>query len=202
MPEQLTLPGWDELPVPGGHARAPATCKLFTALFPGPAQARLIAAQADRWRRQHGLSAPCLDAARLHVTLQVIGDYAERPARAVIDAATAALAGVDEPAIPTCWDRLHSFPGNGALVLRCDATSDQAIAQLRHAVQQALARRGLAARPSSTPHMTLLYDRHPVAPHPVEALRWTATEIALILSHLGRHHHEWLGRRPLTTIGA
>lgn len=196
------LPGWDEPPVPGGRRRARARYKLFVALFPGPTQALAIARPADHWCQLHALSAPCLATARLHVTLQVIGDYAERPARAIVDAAIDALATVDQPATRTCWDRLHSFPSNGALVLCCDATSDRSLARLRNAVHQALARQGLKAKPSSAPHMTLLYDRHHMASHPMEPVCWTATEIALILSHLGRHHHEWLGRWPLTSTNA
>jgi 2'-5' RNA ligase len=110
----------------------------------------------------------------------------------------AALDDVVHPAVPTRWDQLLSFPGNGALVLRCDARSDLAIAELGQAVQQALARQRLDAEPSSTPQMTLLYDRQRLVPaHPIDPLCWTATQIALILSHLGKHHHEWLGRWTL-----
>jgi hypothetical protein len=47
--------------------------------------------------------------------------------------------------------------------------------------------------------MTLLYDKHHVVVHPIEPVCWTATEIALILSHLGKHHYQWLGRRALIT---
>ncbi len=199
LPEQLTLPGCPALPVLQGCARARAKYKLFLALFPAPAQARAIAQRADHWRQQHRLTGAVLDAARLHVTLQVIGDYARTPTPAIIQAAMDALASVDETAPSTCWDRLHSFPGNGALVLRCDTTSDGAVARLREAVQQALARQGLRAKPSSTPHMTLMYDKHPVAMHPIEPICWTATEVALILSHLGKHRHQWLARRALNS---
>jgi 2'-5' RNA ligase len=202
MPEQLMLPGWDEPPVPSGRTRARARYKLFVALFPGPTQALAIAQLADHWHQLHALSAPRLAAERLHVTLQVLGDYVERPAHAVVDAAMSALATVDQPATRTCWDRLLSLPSNGALVLRCDASSDQVVARLRNAVQRALARQGLYAQPSSTPHMTLLYDRHHVAPQFIGPVCWTATEIALILSHLGKHHHQWLGRWPLASTNA
>lgn len=199
MREQLSLPGWDELPRAGARPSSGLRqrYKLFIALFPPPVQARQIAQFAERWRRQHGLQARCLEAPRLHVTLQVVADFPQRPGSAMMDAAAAALAQVPAVAVDTCWDRLHSFPASGALVLRCDAASERNIAALRDGVQQALHRHGLEARPSTTPHMTLLYNRHHVPEHRVEPLRWTAIDFSLVLSHLGRHHHEHLGRWPL-----
>lgn len=169
-------------------------------MFPQTEQALAIAQCTQQWRQRHGLNGPCLDAARLHVTLNVIGDYDERPDHLILDGAMAALATVDQPAMHTRWDHLLSFPGNGALVLRCDSSSDLAIARLRQATHQALAHRRIDAKPSSTPHMTLLYDRQHLVPvHPVEPLCWAASEISLILSHLGEHFHECLGRWPLRT---
>lgn len=204
MPEQLTLPGWDEPPAPSRHTNARTRhkprYKLFVAVFPQTAVAQAIAQRTGQWCQQHGLRASLLDAARLHVTLHVIGDYDERPAQSVVSGAMAGLASVDLPALNTRWDHLLSFPGNGALVLRCDARSDLAIAGLRDATHRALAIQRIDARPSSTPHMTLLYDRaHLVPAHPIEPFCWAATEITLILSHLGQHLYQCLGRWPLRT---
>jgi 2'-5' RNA ligase len=38
----------------------------------------------------------------------------------------------------------------------------------------------------------MLYDRKLVAEHPIQPIRWTATRFALILSHAGLGHHQWI----------
>lgn len=68
------------------------------------------------------------------------------------------------------------------------------------AAQQALAYHGIDAKPSSTPHMALLYDlydRRHIALHPVEPVHWKASEISLVLCHIGKHRHQRIGRWPL-----
>ncbi len=45
--------------------------------------------------------------------------------------------------------------------------------------------------------MTMLYDPLVILEHSVEPIGWTATRFALILSHHGLGHHEWLGQWQL-----
>jgi 2'-5' RNA ligase len=56
----------------------------------------------------------------------------------------------------------------------------------------------LPAGRSFNPHMTLLYDHRLVAEQVIDhPLHWTATEFALIDSHVGHSHYECLGTWPL-----
>jgi 2'-5' RNA ligase len=121
----------------------------------------------------------------------------------VIDAAKAAAAGSTCPPLPIVFDRASSFnrhgkPGGNAFVPRCDARSDAAVARLRQTLGLALRRGGLRPEPSSTPHVTMLYDPRVIHEPPIEPICWTATRFTLILSHQGLGHHEWLGDWQLT----
>ena len=203
MTEQLRLPGLDttaELLQPGlsrTRRSGPLAHKLFFALFPQFGEVQHIARNADELRLQHGLAGRRLAADRLHITLHVLGDFRDTVPQAVIDAAMAAAATVDCPPIHIVFDRVLSFIHNDAFVVRCDASSDAAIARLRQTLAPALSRVGLRPAPSRTPHMTMLYDPRHIAEQPIEPIRWTATEFALILSHVGQTHHQRLARWPL-----
>jgi 2'-5' RNA ligase len=83
--------------------------------------------------------------------------------------------------------------------LRCNPDGDAAIARLRQSLAVALRRTGLHPDASRTPHMTMLYDPRHVAQHAIEPICWTATRFALILSHVGLGHHQWVAEWPLDT---
>jgi 2'-5' RNA ligase len=51
---------------------------------------------------------------------------------------------------------------------------------------------------SCTPHITLIYDRHPVGERYVQPVRWVVNEFALVCSLVGRSRHIRLGQWPLT----
>lgn len=72
------------------------------------------------------------------------------------------------------------------------------MAKLQQALSLALRRAGLLqANPTNTPNMTMLYDQRVVPAHAIQPLRWKATRFALILSHQGRTHHEWIAQWQL-----
>lgn len=208
MPDQMSLPGLDDGPalfqperIPGrpGQLRG---YELFMAIFPQTEDARRIGQLAEALRTQHGLRGPCLQARHLHVSLHAIAGYRQDVHARDIDAARAAAASVVCPALPLVFDRAGSFkhlsrPGNNAFVLRCDGPSDAGVAGLRQALGLALQRAGLNPKPSNTPHTTMLYDAQLVPEHAIAPICWTATRFALILSHRGLGHHEWLGQWPL-----
>ncbi len=203
MPEQLSLPGLEATaeffrPDIGQAQRGePLVYKLFFGLFLPPGDAQRIAHEMDALRLQHGLIGARLAADRLHVTLHVVGDFRDTVPLAVVEAARAAAATVVGPPLRIVFDHVLSFRSNDAFVLRCDAGSDAAVARLRQTLALALRRVGLRTAPSRTPHMTVLYDPRHVAEQPIEPIRWTATEFALILSHFGQTHHQWIDRWPL-----
>ena len=208
MHDQMSLPGLDAMPtlfqpeVLHGNPGKLLGYNLFLAIVPLPAEAQRFSLIGGELRRRHGLTHPCLRTEHLHMTLHALAGYADTIPQADIDAAKAAAASVVCPPLPVVFDSALSFinhgqPDNNAYVLRCDAHSDAGVTKLRQALGLALRRVGLLhAKPTSTPHMTVLYDRRVVAAHAIEPLRWTATRFTLILSHQGLTHHEWIGEWP------
>ena len=204
---QTSLPGFG---VPEGlfalddveHARGRGWAyQLFFAVFPEPADAQRLARLVSTLRARHGLRGQPLRTERLHVTLHTVAGYRtpEVP-QAVVDAACAAAGGVSGAAMPVVFDRALSFPSSQAYVLRSDAASARGIARLRQELGQALRRAGLRPRPSDTPHMTMLYDPGLVSEHAIEPVHWTATRYALVLSHVGATHHQWIAQWPLCGV--
>ena len=71
------------------------------------------------------------------------------------------------------------------------------LAVFRQSLGLAMDQAGLPLKCSFTPHMTVLYDRHPIAEHDIEPITWTAKEFVLVNSHVGKSVHEVLGRWSL-----
>ena len=70
------------------------------------------------------------------------------------------------------------------------------VTALQHALGTALAKAGLAARPSA-PHLTLLYDACRVDEQAIDPVGWTVREFVLVHSLLGQTTYIPLGRWPL-----
>ena len=203
MPEQLSLPGLDAtappfrpdaVPTRGGRLQG---YTLFLAIVPQSEDADRLARAAADLRNQHELDGTPLSPGRLHITLHAIAGFIDTIPQAVVDAAIAASAGVVCPPLPIVFDHVLSFTDNNAFVLRCNPGSDTAIARLRQSLALALRRAGLRPEPSRTPHMTMLYDPHHITQHAIEPICWTATRFALILSHVGIGHHQWIAQWAL-----
>jgi 2'-5' RNA ligase len=199
---QLDLPGFEksaDVFVPDtvdATDRRLSDYLLFLAIFPKPDDAERLANAAVDVCHAHALPGPPTQADRLHVTLRILGRY-EDPAipKIDVDRAVAAASSVACPELPIVFDRVGCLErGGNAFVWHCDAASRAAFARLEQALLNRLGR-----RPSNRePHMTLLYSPpRAVTPLPIEPLRWTATRFALILSHRGLHHHQWIGEWAL-----
>ncbi|WP_114970227.1 2'-5' RNA ligase family protein [Rhodoferax ferrireducens] len=203
MFDQSTLPGFEGAPsgvppsakvsakVPRG--RAPHT--LFFAIFPDADAAKAIAIQAAHLGRAHGLVGQPLLAHRLHVTLHDLGGYGELPPDMVKTAREAGDA-VAAPAFDVVFDRAMSFPSSRTYVL-CGGAGIAQLTAFRQSLGLAMGHAGLPVKRSFTPHMTVLYDRHPIAEHATEPITWTAKEFVLVNSHVGKGVHEVLGRWSL-----
>lgn len=170
---------------------------LWMALFPGPEDTRRIANAGAALRAQHGLDEALLPPDRLHVTLLALAGGINPPPQVVVDATVAAAALVACAPLTVDFDRALTFAPSNAFVLRCTAHSDEAIARLRNMLAWTLRRRHLRPTLSATPHMTLLYGSRHVDETPIAPICWTATRFALILSHVGTGHHEWIGQWDL-----
>lgn len=203
MPEQLSLPGLDATAPPfrpetissrGGTLRG---YTLFLAIFPDSDDALRLARAASDLRSQHELNGTLLLPARLHITLHTLARFVDTIPRAVVEAAIVASAGVVCSPFPIVFDHVSSFADNNAFAFRCNARSEAAIARLRQSLALGLRRAGLHPEPSRTPHMTMLYDAHHTTRHPIEPVGWAATRFALVVSHVGLGHHQWIGQWAL-----
>ena len=209
MPAQLSVPGLDTTALPF-RPDAVSTRRgellgytLFLALLPQPEDALRITRAAADLRSRHGLVGPQLQPGRLHITLHAIAGFIDTTIPLdVVDATMAAAGRVVCPPLPIVFDRVLTFSDSNAFVLRCNASSDAAIARLRQSMAPALRRVGLHPKASRTPHMTMLYDRQPIAEHPIEPICWTATRFSLILSHVGIGHHQRIGQWVLADRAA
>jgi RNA 2',3'-cyclic 3'-phosphodiesterase len=196
---QLSLPGLDDpdasFPLDKIDRRGQLLPQytLFFALQPDDEDAIRISDMAGRLAKKHGLTDRTLQADRLHVSLQSIGAFVGSVLAVVVEAAVAAARGVTNRAFEVVFDKVQSFPPSNAFVLAADTASTASIAKLRQSLAARLRRVSLRSDQSRTPHMTLLYDKRPVAVQTIQPVRWAANRFVLILSHVGLTHHQRIG---------
>jgi RNA 2',3'-cyclic 3'-phosphodiesterase len=166
------------------------TDRLFFALRPDVAATARIGEITQRMRAVHELAGEPLLPQHLHVTLLFLGDYAGLPPALVADAEAAGRKLRAAP-FELKFDRVMSFrrKRNPPLVL-CRDDSCAPLMVLRHQL-------GAEQKHGFRPHVTMLYDRKMVAAEEVAPVVWTASEVLLIHSLIGRKQHEVLGRYPL-----
>ena len=175
---------------------------LFYAIVPEAEDAQRIHSAAEALCSLCGLHGKCLAASRLHVTLLAVTHFRHALPRSTVDAALAAGARTNCPKFSISMDHALSFAnershGSHPFVLGCDPQGDLAIAVLRKSLARACKEYGLRTDSSTTPHMTMLYDKRVIARQPIEAIHWPVTRFALIVSHVGLNHHQWLGQWSL-----
>jgi 2'-5' RNA ligase len=91
-------------------------------------------------------------------------------------------------------------PQKHVLVLKpLKGAANAALRPFHRALAAQLRLRGLLQERSFSPHLTLAYyDPCPsIPPQMIETVRWQASELVLVDSHVGSHHYEFLGRWPL-----
>ena len=169
------------------------TDRLFFAVLPDPETAARISDLAQRLRGKHGLTGKPVKAEHFHVTLFHVCDSVGLPSE-LVDAVAERAASVAMPPFRAEFDRIMSFR-NGALVLAGD-DSIIGLEILHQRLSDALDSRPQQAR-HFTPHMTLLRDEQRVEEDWIEPVGWTARELVLVHSLLGRTTHRHLARFPL-----
>lgn len=204
MSDQFSLPGFDgperifSVDKVSNRTGVLRGYSLFFAIFPTSADATSLSGQMDGIRHRHGILGKPMLPDRLHISLHAVAGFTEMVPQKVVDAALAAAGRVVCPRLPVVFDRLSGFAESTACVLQCDATSSGAISLLRKPLAAALKDVGLHPTASSAPHMTMLYrDTHEPFEYPIDPIGWTATRFALILSHVGIGHHQWINEWPL-----
>lgn len=209
MTHQMSLlgpaPAEPLFPLDATPGRTAVGYSLFLAIVPEDDDARHIASVAADLYARHRLNGASVPPERLHITLHEV--VCSRPLlQRDVDAAVVAASSVACPPIPIVFEQAGSFrrgahADKSPVVLRGDARGDAGIAGLRQSLAVALRRAGLRVKPSSTPHMTLHYGARFVDAHPIAPLAWTATRVALIVSHVGAGHHQGVRRWRLSSDG-
>jgi 2'-5' RNA ligase len=160
---------------------------LFFSIYPDHAAAVRIANTAEHFRRAYGLNGAPLLTDRFHVTVQGLGNYDGLP-RSVVAKAIEAGAAVTSKPFEVAFDRVMSFAGSDALVLRGGDGVD-GIVMFHHALSVAMRKSGLSAGSQIKPHITLLYGRRRVEEQFIEPIRWTVRDFVLVHSRRGRTMH-------------
>jgi RNA 2',3'-cyclic 3'-phosphodiesterase len=181
-----------------------AVLDLYFMLYP-PAlvaqEAARILGAIDGSRR--GVSAP-MPPDRMHITLQALGRYVQCVPVQVLQMARTAGRMLDKVPFQVSLDLLQSHSSErslGTVELAGRGHGVQPLRQFHRHLHQALQRAGFPQdmiRRSFFPHITLDYQRVPVARCVVTPLAWRVTEFCLVASHFGESRHEILARWQLT----
>ena len=175
---------------------------LFLALLPDSDTANKAGVCATRFASAFGLNDRFQELGRMHVTLHSIGLWVGAVPPEVIDAVKVVVSSIRCGQISVCFESVESFARSGAFVLRCDVASQDRIKPLRAMLGRGLRQVGLKPQESSTPHMTLLYDKaHGLERRSIEPIYWTATDLVLIDSWVNEHKHVHLAHWTLGSMG-
>lgn len=199
LPPGATLPPepWARpWPEPRGGGRA-LLHSVFFALKADAQDARRLRALGLALDAALAIGGAPVEWHRLHVSLFAVGAYLRTRPEADVERWRRAAASVAPVAFDVVFDRIATFGGAGrALVLK--AGDESALAGLQGLYESlgiALADAGEhVTQRRITPHMTLSYHGRPLPETAIEPVRWRASELVLIDSHIGLHHHEVLGR--------
>lgn len=171
--------------------------RLYFGLRPPADVERQVATIGDGCKNVFSLSGR-LRLTTLHVTILRVADYPDLPEH-VIFAALQAGAAAESPPISISFDRIMRFPQAQAVVL-CGEGGRKSLTKLHVQLGVAMHNAGLPHNISGTfkPHMTLLYDRKAVPETMLDCpVSWTAHELLLIHSVLGKTEHDIIDRWPL-----
>jgi 2'-5' RNA ligase len=172
---------------------------LYFALQPPPEAAAQALALADAARAKHRLSAKPVPPARLHVSLNWVGEF-KRPPGPVIDKALEAAANVSARPFVVAFNRMVTWSKKDPppVVLWGDE-GVIGVNALYSTIHRALVKPGMVPRREAPiePHMTLIYDKAQVPETFVEPVSWRVDEFALIYAVHGEGRYEVAGRFPL-----
>ena len=190
MPEQLSFAGLE--------APSLLTESVFVALFPDAGASARLALLAPRLHDKFQLTGRVLAAHRFHISLHYIAPHLPPN---VVSRANEVVSDLAMPPFRIALDRVLSVRGDGRtrpVVLSGD-DGIAGLVLLQHRLGQAMEQAGLGRwiGPAWVPHLTLLYDAREIQQQAIEPVMWTAHEIVLVHSLLGRTKYVPLARWPL-----
>ncbi|WP_342617772.1 2'-5' RNA ligase family protein [Rhodoferax sp. GW822-FHT02A01] len=200
MSEQLSLPGFES--VTSNFIRPTNVLRrvwprhnVFFALLPSAEAGVEIARVAAQLSQSLGIGGKAVSVDRLHISLRGVGGYLDVPPPEVVRTARfigdAVAASAD--AFDIVFDHAMSFRNAAAFVL-CVGEGLEEVKALRFRLGLAIANAGGPNKANAfSPHMTLSYRGKVAQTHAIAPLRWTASTLALIDSHVGESHYEVMG---------
>lgn len=171
------------------------TDRLFFALIPDAKTVEAICTARRKLCDRTGLSGTEILPEHLHVTLWHVGDDIVPPTPGEIDALVQRASAVEGPPLRISFDCAKSL-SRGAFVLY-GGKGSAALEAVSTRLRDALTRPGTETRRPFMPHMTLLRSETILPARGIKPITWTAREIVLVHSLLGKTIHRHVGRVPL-----
>lgn len=176
--------------------------RLWFGLAPDETVIPQIVAAREEFQRIERIGGQPVRPDRLHLTLNCVGDHAELPSD-IVEIARHAAGQVRFPPFEVSLDRIGSYTGAGSpgdlITLQGDA-GVVGVVRLQRALADQMHKAGLGRfvrRTWFTPHMSLLYGARPATQRLIRPIRWTARELVLVHSEVGRTRHNSLGEWAL-----
>ena len=176
---------------------------LFIAFFPDDIHAKRAADLGTELGKLQGVRGKFRRADLLHVTLCHVGTYRNGLRESHVKAAKHVcenVAAVSHP-VEIRFDRVMTFrgaEGRHPFVL-CGGDDPSGLHSIHDRLLGGLVKLGfpIGANSNFNPHLTLAYAKEPVHEVPVKPIRWTAGEIVLVHSLVGKSEYRVQGRWPL-----
>ena len=196
MNEQLLLPGLG--------VREPASIdNMFIAIVPDEEMAKRIKGLGHEVGKLLGVRGKFRPMELLHITLCHVGTYRgglrpghEKIARRICEEVASRFHPVE-----VGLDRVGCFTGreDGLPFVLQSTDADPDLYALNESLVTGLLKQGVRSSGNQgfTPHVTMAYVKEAVDQVPIQPIRWTAGEIVLIHSLVGKSEHRVLGRWPL-----
>jgi RNA 2',3'-cyclic 3'-phosphodiesterase len=180
---------------------------VFLAIFPDHYIAEQIIDLGNKLRQTHSMRGRLRPISHLHVSLLFLGGTPDVPEAAVetIGHVCKAVTAITNP-FEIKFSRVLSFRGhlgNHPMVLVDDDHGNDGVRNLRRLLSTEFLKylHSTQPPPKFVPHLTLLYDKHELAPKPIEPVSWMVKEIVLVRSEAGATKYHWLGRWALGEQG-
>ncbi|MDB5486965.1 MAG: uncharacterized protein JWQ58_680 [Reyranella sp.] len=175
------------------------TDRLFFAVIPDEKTVETISGVRRKLREENGISGKEVLPEHLHVTLWHVGDSFLPPSPEVIATLVRRASYVEMPSFEISFTRARSLSG-GALVL-CGDKGVAGLEMLSTRLRDVLIPPGVKKQRPLMPHMSLLRSETLLPSRAIGPITWTAHEIVLVHSLLGRTTHRRVARLPLGAGG-
>ncbi|HEY4029288.1 MAG TPA: 2'-5' RNA ligase family protein [Caulobacteraceae bacterium] len=176
---------------PFERATDPLKHRLFFAVQPD----ELTGARLVRFTQDEGSRGRPIDRRRLHVTLGMVGRWADAPPQEAIELARQIADQIALRPFKVSFRHLQSWrESQGPLVLLGEEGEVVGLRRLHDALCEAYR---MKPAPDFDPHISLIWSPDVWPARTISPFSWMVREFVLIHSVYGRSHHEVLGRWPL-----